>query len=313
MFKCLQVGFELFSQSNVMSGALNLARKKRENLVNEMKAQRLSNANFEKLSKEWTDANGELQKELLNYIPNSVIRKSNNGTNIGVKNKSTLQAAITAVPNSPYKKYITPQIQRFLDVVDQYNRVVANARKAKAQESGEGLVLKNKSYTNTLRAILNAVSTLKNANEASVTKHAEVVQRAKEALNQNNMQKKFNTIKNVLTSIVAAKNAQINALKVLSEKKNTEHRQVLKNAATAANTKLEELRRSGNATAAELKAAANAAAAEHNAEKRALTNAAVSAAAQIVVKNAIATATRGEMAELKRRANAANADLKAAV
>ena len=314
MFNWLQAGLELFSQPIVMS-ALNVARKKRENLAKAIQNAR-PNQNIGNLFTQWSAANGELQKALLNYIPNSIVQKANNGhQNAGVKSKELLEAVINSQPkNSMYtKNFVIPQIKRFLSVAEQYKKAANNAKKAGIQETGEGLVLKNRKYTEALQAIINATKVLNRENR----NHNRAVAEAEAALAGANMANKLVKIRDVLIFALKAKNFQLQAARAALRAKNAEHNAALREAANNANAKLKNMEAKvtkGNATAAELKAAQNAAAAAH-AEQLAARNAALKGAAEtraamnarharnLEARNAIANAARVQANAARATAN----------
>jgi hypothetical protein len=313
VFNWLQAGLELFSWSIVMS-ALNLARKKRENLARRIQNAR-PNQNIQNLFNQWSAANGELQDALLKYIPNSIVQKANNGQNAGIKNKELLQAVINSQPkNSLYTtNFVIPQIKRFLNVAERYKAAANNARKAGAQETGEDLALKNKRYTEALQAIINATKVLNRENR----NHNRAVAEAEASLAGANMANKLVKIRDVLIFALKAKNFQLQAARAALRAKNAEHNAALREAANNANAKLKNMEArvaAGNATAAELRGAQNAAAAAH-AEQLAARNAALKGAAEtraamnarharnLAARNAIANAARVQANVARATAN----------
>jgi hypothetical protein len=295
--------------------ALNVARNKRENLAKRIQTAP-PNQNIGNLFTQWSAANGELQKALLNYIPNSIVQKTNNGRqNAGVKSKQLLEAVINSQPkNSLYtENFVIPQIRRFLNVAERYKAAANNARKAGAQETGEGLALKNKKYTEALQAIINATKVLNRENR----NHNRAVAEAEAALAGANMANKLVKIRDVLIFALKAKNFQLQAARAALRAKNAEHNAALREAANNANAKLKNMEAKvakGNATAAELKAAQNAAAAAH-AEQLAAMNAALKGAAEtraamnarhariLDARNAIVNAARVQANAAKATAN----------
>jgi hypothetical protein len=153
--------------------ALNLAFKKREKLSKDIR-NAPANQNTNALFKQWSAANGELQKALLNYIPDAV----HNGTNI--KNNTALNGIINRLAqNNKYTKFVGPLITRFKGLKTRYQNSSATTP----------------NYSGSLSSILQVL-----------TNNGVNVSAAREVVNSNaNMSTKFEAVSQALTAALAAK------------------------------------------------------------------------------------------------------------
>ena len=160
-------------------GPLLAAFKKRENIKNKLISTQ-NRAAFNSLLPQWTEANGNLQKALLEYVPNAVL-----ATNMS---NNALNGIIKGLAKNKYEPFIQPIIQKFKGLKTRYQ----NSSAARPNYSGS---------LNSILQVLSNSGVNVSAARGVVTSNA-------------NMKTKFDAVQQTLTAASAAlknKNARMRA------------------------------------------------------------------------------------------------------